>query len=186
MCGKGMDMMKACGKMLSKVRLEKNWGTSVNGRAIYYQILNFLGNLENSLCCPNFPCVVPKFPVFSLSGKSDNQIPCFPCAVATLYDYLTCLIISEIDIICFGAITGGGGGGGGGGGPPGGGGGGPPGAVGTGGGGGMAPAVPAARPKEREGYNKHSNHSKDLNDKLRQFENEMKAPYIWREHRIVP
>ena len=34
--------------------------------------------------CSNFPCVVPKFPVFSLSGKSDNQIPCFPCAVATL------------------------------------------------------------------------------------------------------
>ena len=23
-------------------------------------------------------------PVFSLSGKSKNQIPCFPCAVATL------------------------------------------------------------------------------------------------------
>ena len=32
----------------------------------------------------NFPCVTVKFPVFSLSGKSKNQIPCFPCAVATL------------------------------------------------------------------------------------------------------
>ena len=28
--------------------------------------------------------VSAKFPVFSLSGKSKNQIPCFPCAVATL------------------------------------------------------------------------------------------------------
>ena len=32
-------------------------------------------------------CVVPKFPVFSLSGKIDNQIPCFLCAVATLTLY---------------------------------------------------------------------------------------------------
>ena len=30
------------------------------------------------------PRVVPEFPVFPLSGKLDNQIPCFPCAVATL------------------------------------------------------------------------------------------------------
>ena len=37
-----------------------------------------------SLCYQNFPCVRTKFPVFSLSGKSKNQIPCFPCAVATL------------------------------------------------------------------------------------------------------
>ena len=34
------------------------------------------------------PCVVPKFPLFSLSGKSDNQIPCFLCAVATLKHFL--------------------------------------------------------------------------------------------------
>ena len=40
-----------------------------------------------SLCFQNFLCVRTKFPVFSLSGKSKNQIPCFPCfpcAVATL------------------------------------------------------------------------------------------------------
>ena len=37
-----------------------------------------------SLCLRIFPCVKAKFPVFSLSGKSKNQIPCFPCAVATL------------------------------------------------------------------------------------------------------
>ena len=37
-----------------------------------------------SLCQQIFPCVRTKFPVFSLSGKSKNQIPCFPCAVATL------------------------------------------------------------------------------------------------------
>ena len=30
------------------------------------------------------PCVVAEFPVFFLSGKIDIQIPCFPCAVATL------------------------------------------------------------------------------------------------------
>ena len=37
-----------------------------------------------SLCLKIFPCVKVKFPVFSLSGKSKNQILCFPCAVATL------------------------------------------------------------------------------------------------------
>ena len=37
-----------------------------------------------SLCWQIFPCVRTKFPVFSLSGKSKNQIPCFPCAVAIL------------------------------------------------------------------------------------------------------
>ena len=37
-----------------------------------------------SLCLKNFPCVTTKFPVFSLSGKSKTQIPCFPCAVATM------------------------------------------------------------------------------------------------------
>ena len=30
------------------------------------------------------PCVVKTFPVFSLSAKIDDQIPCFLCAVATL------------------------------------------------------------------------------------------------------
>ena len=40
-----------------------------------------------SLCYQIFPCVRTKFPVFSLSGKSKNQIPCFPCAVATLKYY---------------------------------------------------------------------------------------------------
>ena len=29
--------------------------------------------------------VFDKFPVFSLSGKKDFQIPCFPCAVETLF-----------------------------------------------------------------------------------------------------
>ena len=52
-----MKMIKVCGKMLSEVRLEKNWGTPVDERVIYYKILNFQGNLENSmlskfsLCC---------------------------------------------------------------------------------------------------------------------------------------
>ena len=34
-------MIKVCGKMPSKVRLEKKLGTSVDDRAIYYKILNF-------------------------------------------------------------------------------------------------------------------------------------------------
>ena len=40
-----------------------------------------------SLCLQIFPCVRTKFPVFSLSGKSKNQITCFPCAMATLNKY---------------------------------------------------------------------------------------------------
>ena len=59
-----MDMMKVCGKMPSKARQEKNWGTAVNERAIFPTL--YLISL------------------FSLSGKSDNQIPRFPCAMATL------------------------------------------------------------------------------------------------------
>ena len=39
----------------------------------------------NSLCKIIFLIFFGKFPVFSLSGKSKNQIPCFPCAVATLF-----------------------------------------------------------------------------------------------------
>ena len=41
MCGTSMNMMKVCGEMPSKARLEKHWGTSVNERAINYKILNF-------------------------------------------------------------------------------------------------------------------------------------------------
>ena len=41
MWGKSMNMMKVCGKTPSKARQGKNWGTSVNEKAIYYKILNF-------------------------------------------------------------------------------------------------------------------------------------------------
>ena len=34
--------------------------------------------------------VVPEFPVFSLSGKIDDQTPCFLCAVATLNITVQC------------------------------------------------------------------------------------------------
>ena len=37
----------------------------------------------NSLGKNTFLIFFSKFPVFSLSGKMDFQIPCFPCAVAT-------------------------------------------------------------------------------------------------------
>ena len=39
----------------------------------------------NSLCKNIFLIFFSKFPVFSLSGKMDFQIPCFPCVVATLF-----------------------------------------------------------------------------------------------------
>ena len=39
----------------------------------------------NSLCKNIFLIFFSKFPVFSLSGKMDFQIPCFPCAMATLF-----------------------------------------------------------------------------------------------------
>ena len=38
----------------------------------------------NSLCKNEFLIFFDKFPVFSLSGKMNIQIPGFPCAVATL------------------------------------------------------------------------------------------------------
>ena len=43
----------------------------------------------NSLCKNIFLIFFSKFPVFSLSGKMDFQIPCFPCAVATLMLHVT-------------------------------------------------------------------------------------------------
>ena len=63
--------------MPSEARLEKvEVHQSMNGQfTIKYFIFKEILKI---------PCAVPKFPVFSLSGKSDNQIPCFPCAVATL------------------------------------------------------------------------------------------------------
>ena len=80
MCGESMNMLKVCGKMLSKVRLEKiGIHQAMKGQfTIKYLIFK-------EIC--KIPCVFPKFPVFSLSGKFDNQIPCFPCAVATLFMY---------------------------------------------------------------------------------------------------
>ena len=33
------------------------------------------------------PALMPKFPVFSLSGKLDIRIPCFPYVLATLKYY---------------------------------------------------------------------------------------------------
>ena len=80
--------------MASKEKLEKNWGTSINERAIYYKILHFMEIWK-------IPCVVPKFPVFSLSGKSDNQIPCFPCAVATLLHFWPPISPTKKDTVHF-------------------------------------------------------------------------------------
>ena len=50
-----------------------------------------------SLCKQFFPCVRTKFPVFSLSGKSKNQIPCFPRGhpAITFFLYFRRKIIDE-------------------------------------------------------------------------------------------
>ena len=59
-----------------------------------------------SLCLKIFPCVKAKFPVFSLSGKIKNQIPCFPWAVATLQDHrqsaLKCNL--SVRVLCINTI----------------------------------------------------------------------------------
>ena len=84
--GKACEHDENLWKDAEQSEAEKNIGVhqSIKGQ-FTTKYLIFLRNVENSLYCPNFPCVLPKFPVFSLSGKIDNQIPCFPCAVATLF-----------------------------------------------------------------------------------------------------
>ena len=51
---------------------KKNWDTSVNERAIYLKYLIFRKIWKIPWCCLNFPCVVCKFLVFSLSAKIEN------------------------------------------------------------------------------------------------------------------
>ena len=76
-------MLKVCGNMLNEVRLEK---------IMLHQLMNGQFTIKYFIFREiwKIPCVVQIFPVlhlnslFSLSGKSDYQIPCFPCAVATL------------------------------------------------------------------------------------------------------
>ena len=41
MYGKSIEMMKVYGEMMSKVRLETNWGMSVDENPIDYKIPNF-------------------------------------------------------------------------------------------------------------------------------------------------
>ena len=86
MCQKSMDMVKVGENVPSEVRVEKNWDTVhllMKGQfTIKYLICREIWKIPCVIQI--FPCVVPKFPVFSLSGKTDNQIPCFPSAVAIL------------------------------------------------------------------------------------------------------
>ena len=73
--------------MPSEGRLKKFWN-SKNKQTFHFnnhsQIFSLCLNFSLchrkifSLCLKIFPCVKAKFPVFSLSGKSKNQIPCFP------------------------------------------------------------------------------------------------------------
>ena len=74
-----MNMMKVCGKIPSEARLEKNCCTSVNEYLLFREIWKIPCVVQI------FSCVLPKLPVFLLSGKIDNQVARFPpCAVATL------------------------------------------------------------------------------------------------------
>ena len=85
MCRESIQVMKACGKMPSEVRLEKNWGTSVDKRAIYYKTLHFLENLENSLCCPNFPVLYLNSLCFPYLEKVITKFPAFPVPWPSCY-----------------------------------------------------------------------------------------------------
>ena len=89
MCGKSMNMIKVCRKMPSEVRLEKiGVHQLMKGQfTMKYLIFREIWKI---------PCVVQIFPVlylnslcFPLSGKSDNQIPCFQRAVATLIPFIS-------------------------------------------------------------------------------------------------
>lgn len=73
--------------MTREARLKKIFQkkTPMNGNFIITQEKNCIKYILQF-----FPCVVAKFPVFSLSGKVNIQIPCFPCAMATLgRDYIS-------------------------------------------------------------------------------------------------
>ena len=59
-----------------KFEIYKKYHISCIGNQITVQLF--------SLDLKNCPQVTAKFPLFSLSGKSNNKIPCFPYAVATL------------------------------------------------------------------------------------------------------
>ena len=86
--------------MPSEARLKKFWNLK-NKQTFHFnnhsQIFSLCHRKIFSLCLKIFPCVKAKFPVFSLSGKSKNQIPCFPCAVATLNVVL--IITTEYNLL---------------------------------------------------------------------------------------
>ena len=58
--------------------------TKITSSLIFFHLQIFPVLELNSLCKNVFLIYFGKFPVFSLSGKMDLQIPCFPCGVATL------------------------------------------------------------------------------------------------------
>ena len=63
----------------------------VNREKLHHLVATLIAKCSNfSMCCHNFSCVrikLTKFPMFSLSGKVNFQIPLFPCAVVTLFIY---------------------------------------------------------------------------------------------------
>ena len=54
---------------------KKNWVHQLMKRKF---TVKYLGNLENSLCCPNFPYVVPKFLHFPCLENFITKFPVFP------------------------------------------------------------------------------------------------------------
>ena len=85
-------------KQQPKLHRDQDPGTTQpegNSTHLNYKFFFFLIDTQifhvlvvNSLCKNIFLIFFSNFPVFSLSGKMDFQIPCFPCVVATLFCYI--------------------------------------------------------------------------------------------------
>ena len=58
-----MNLQLQTVKYVERCQVKRGAHQSIKGQ-FTTKFLIFKGILENSLCCPNFPCVVPKFPVF--------------------------------------------------------------------------------------------------------------------------
>ena len=96
MCGKGMNMMKVCGRMLSEARLEKIGAyQSTKGQfTIKYFIFREIGKI---------PCVVQIFPVLYLNSlcfpcleKLITKFPVFPVWLPSCYFVCVCAVIFSV------------------------------------------------------------------------------------------
>ena len=83
MCGENMNTIKVCGKMPRGARIKIGVHQLMKGQfTIKYLIFREIWKFPYVVQI--VPVLYLNYPVFSMSGKIDNQIPCFPCAVETL------------------------------------------------------------------------------------------------------